>query len=225
MVSVEPAGEGGARICGKGRAGQICRAVRRIRRRGKFAVSFWPAAAVLVLSAMLLDGCTAWLMVAPKLGPITHMPRGPLSLLKGLRGGGFHGTSAAFVKPGSRFAARGNFLGNSRGLAGSNRGGFKSFKASSKGREQAPTLPAGGYKLVIVESPAKARTIQKFLDMSKYVVDSCMGHVRDLPGSAKKVPAELKASFGKILGVDPDNNFNALYVTLEGTFPSMTAPP
>ena len=47
-------------------------------------------------------------------------------------------------------------------------------------RSCASTPP--GYTFVIVESPAKARTIQKFLDLKKYVVDSCMGHIRDLPG-------------------------------------------
>jgi DNA topoisomerase-1 len=73
----------------------------------------------------------------------------------------------------------------------------------------------GGYKLVIVESPAKARTIQKFLDAS-FVVESCMGHVRDLPQKARDVPPELKATYGKMLGVDPDNGFAALYVTMRG---------
>ena len=76
----------------------------------------------------------------------------------------------------------------------------------------------GGYKLVIVESPAKARTIQKFLD-SQFVVESCMGHVRDLPQKARDVPAELKGTFGKLLGVDADNGFAALYVTMSGKEP------
>ena len=49
----------------------------------------------------------------------------------------------------------------------------------------------GGYTFVIVESPAKARTIQKFLDMKKFVVDSCMGHIRDLPGNYKHMSLEL----------------------------------
>jgi DNA topoisomerase-1 len=74
---------------------------------------------------------------------------------------------------------------------------------------------SGGYKLVIVESPAKARTIQKFLDAS-FVVESCMGHVRDLPQKARDVPPELKGTYGKMLGVDPDNGFAALYVTMKG---------
>uniref|UniRef100_A0A0C3UB14 DNA topoisomerase n=2 Tax=Guillardia theta TaxID=55529 RepID=A0A0C3UB14_GUITC len=69
--------------------------------------------------------------------------------------------------------------------------------------------------MVIVESPSKAKIIQSFLD-SLYVVESCMGHVRDLPQSAKSVPPELKARFGKVVGVDPDNHFEPLYVTLPG---------
>jgi DNA topoisomerase-1 len=71
---------------------------------------------------------------------------------------------------------------------------------------------------VVVESPAKARTIQKFLESmgGSFVVDSCMGHVRDLPSNAKDVPATHRARFGKMPGVDVDNGFKSFYVTLEG---------
>ena len=55
--------------------------------------------------------------------------------------------------------------------------------------------------LVVVESPAKATTINKILGKD-YLVKSCMGHVRDLP------PKEL--------GVDVDNDFNPRYVTIRG---------
>jgi DNA topoisomerase-1 len=55
-----------------------------------------------------------------------------------------------------------------------------------------------GKNLIIVESPSKAKTIEKFLG-SKYVVKASMGHLRDLPA--------------KSLGVDIENNFKAKYVT------------
>ncbi|MFK7984863.1 MAG: type I DNA topoisomerase, partial [Sandaracinaceae bacterium] len=65
--------------------------------------------------------------------------------------------------------------------------------------------------LVIVESPAKARTIAGYLGNS-YVVESSIGHIRDLPRSAKDVPAQYKKEPWARLGVDVDNDFRPLYV-------------
>lgn len=69
----------------------------------------------------------------------------------------------------------------------------------------------GNKKLVIVESPTKARTIRKFLDKN-YIVESCMGHIRDLPQSAKDIPAKLKKEKWAQLGVNTEKNFSPLYV-------------
>lgn len=66
--------------------------------------------------------------------------------------------------------------------------------------------------LVIVESPAKARTIAKFLG-NGYVVESSIGHVRDLPKNASEIPAKYKQESWSRLGVNVDNDFQALYVT------------
>ena len=65
--------------------------------------------------------------------------------------------------------------------------------------------------LVIVESPAKARTISGFLG-SDYVVESSVGHIRDLPRNAADVPAAHKGEPWARLGVDVDNDFKPLYV-------------
>ncbi len=65
--------------------------------------------------------------------------------------------------------------------------------------------------LVIVESPAKAKTIARFLG-DDYMVESSVGHIRDLPGSAKEIPAAYKGEAWARLGVDVDNDFKALYV-------------
>ena len=65
--------------------------------------------------------------------------------------------------------------------------------------------------LVIVESPAKARTIAGFLGKD-YVVESSIGHIRDLPRSAGDVPAALKKAPWARLGVDVENGFKPLYV-------------
>ena len=70
---------------------------------------------------------------------------------------------------------------------------------------------AQGTPLVIVESPAKARTIGKFLG-SKYKIEASIGHIRDLPGDASEVPAALKKEKWAKLGVDVDNDFKTLYV-------------
>jgi len=65
--------------------------------------------------------------------------------------------------------------------------------------------------LVIVESPAKARTIARFLG-SEFVVESSVGHIRDLPKDATEIPAAQKGESWARLGVDVDNGFKPLYV-------------
>lgn len=66
-------------------------------------------------------------------------------------------------------------------------------------------------RLVIVESPTKAKTIRGFLPAG-YQVLASMGHVRDLPESASEIPAAHKGKAWARLGVDVDNNFAPLYV-------------
>ena len=68
-----------------------------------------------------------------------------------------------------------------------------------------------GSPLVIVESPAKAKTIAGFLG-SDFVVESSIGHIRDLPGSAAEVPESHRGLAWAKLGVDVDNDFAPLYV-------------
>ncbi len=57
-------------------------------------------------------------------------------------------------------------------------------------------------KLVVVESPAKAKTIEKFLGKKSYTVKASVGHIRDLPKSK--------------LGIDVENNFEPQYITIRG---------
>lgn len=66
-------------------------------------------------------------------------------------------------------------------------------------------------KLVIVESPAKAKTISRFLGKD-YEVLASYGHVRDLPSSAAEVPAAVKSQKWAQLGVDVDHDFAPVYV-------------
>ncbi len=69
----------------------------------------------------------------------------------------------------------------------------------------------GRRRLVVVESPAKARTIAGYLGPG-YVVESSIGHIRDLPRSAADVPASHKGQPWARLGVDVDHGFTPLYV-------------
>ena len=71
-----------------------------------------------------------------------------------------------------------------------------------------------GTSLVIVESPAKARTIEGYLG-SGYAVGSSVGHVRDLPDRAKDVPEAQRKRFGA-LGVDVNDGFEPYYVVDPG---------
>jgi DNA topoisomerase-1 len=74
---------------------------------------------------------------------------------------------------------------------------------------------AGGNALVIVESPAKARTIGKYLGPG-YTVEASIGHVRDLPQGAKEIPAEYRGSGWARLGVNVEKDFDPLYIVPHG---------
>ncbi len=69
----------------------------------------------------------------------------------------------------------------------------------------------GGRRLVIVESPAKARTIAGYLGKG-YVVESSIGHIRDMPDKAAEIPAKYRKEPWARLGVNVDQGFEALYV-------------
>ncbi len=75
-------------------------------------------------------------------------------------------------------------------------------KSSSKNKKSA---------LVIVESPAKARTISKYLGPG-FVVESSVGHIRDLPSRAAEIPAELKSERWSRLGVNVEEGFRPIYI-------------
>ena len=65
--------------------------------------------------------------------------------------------------------------------------------------------------LVIVESPAKAKTISRFLG-PEYRVEPSYGHVRDLPQNAKEIPAKIKGEGWARIGVNVEDGFEPVYV-------------
>jgi DNA topoisomerase I len=71
--------------------------------------------------------------------------------------------------------------------------------------------PVSDKSLVIVESPAKAKTIAAFLG-PEFIVESSIGHIRDLPRRASDVPPKYKKESWARLGVDVDHDFKPLYI-------------
>jgi len=68
-----------------------------------------------------------------------------------------------------------------------------------------------GKPLVIVESPAKAKTISKFLGQN-FVIEASIGHIRDLPENKKQLPAKYQSEPWAYLGVNVDSDFEPVYV-------------
>ncbi|NNF43777.1 MAG: type I DNA topoisomerase [Phycisphaerales bacterium] len=93
--------------------------------------------------------------------------------------------------------------------------GSKKKKTTTKRKTSAAAGDARGKHLVIVESPAKAKTINKYLG-SDYIVQASVGHVRDLPAKAPK------GSKQPIPGVDLENNFEPTYEVLPGKKKTVT---
>ena len=79
------------------------------------------------------------------------------------------------------------------------------------GNGSAPRGRAVVRRLVIVESPTKARKIAGYLG-SNYIVESSRGHIRDLPRAAADVPAKYKSEPWARLGVNVDADFEPLYI-------------
>ena len=68
-----------------------------------------------------------------------------------------------------------------------------------------------GKTLIIVESPTKAKTIAKFLGPD-YIIRASNGHIRDLPNNAAEIPANVKKEPWARLGIQTQDQFQALYV-------------
>src|SRR3954453_14157615 len=86
--------------------------------------------------------------------------------------------------------------------------------AGSKGlspQEKPSRRSAAVSTLVIVESPNKVKSIEGYLG-DGYVVDSSVGHIRDLPRNADEVPAEYKGQKGAPLGVNREEGLEPIYV-------------
>ena len=83
--------------------------------------------------------------------------------------------------------------------------------AKTPARKRARAKAARGKQLVIVESPAKAETIGRFLGPD-YVVDASYGHVRDLPARAEERPEAIRGEAWAELGVNVERDFEPVYI-------------
>jgi DNA topoisomerase I len=89
-------------------------------------------------------------------------------------------------------------------LAEGNNGGLGDKRGRGRGNGSAR-------RLVIVESPTKARKLASYLG-ANYIVESSRGHIRDLPRAAADVPAKYKSESWARLGVNVDADFEPLYI-------------
>jgi DNA topoisomerase-1 len=85
----------------------------------------------------------------------------------------------------------------------------------AKRKSTSTNSAGGGHALVIVESPAKARTISKYLGRG-FTVEASIGHVRDLPQGAKQIPAQYKNEPWSNLGVNVHEGFTPIYIIPPG---------
>ena len=83
--------------------------------------------------------------------------------------------------------------------------------SAARGARAGGSVGDGLNRLVIVESPAKARTIAGYLGKG-YVVESSIGHIRDMPDKAAEIPAKYRGEPWARLGVNVDADFEPLYV-------------
>src|SRR5688572_7831420 len=90
------------------------------------------------------------------------------------------------------------------------RPGTSSLTTQAKVDRMADKEQGVGNRLVIVESPAKARTISGYLGAG-YTVASSVGHIRDLPNRASEIPKEKRAKYGT-MGVAIEDEFEPLYL-------------
>jgi DNA topoisomerase-1 len=99
--------------------------------------------------------------------------------------------------------------------------GTEPSSAPPRGGARRRASGGAGTRLVIVESPAKAKTIAGYLGPG-WQVESSIGHIRDLPRSASDVPAAHKGKPWARLGVDVDNGFAPLYIVTPDKRPQVT---
>jgi DNA topoisomerase I len=90
-------------------------------------------------------------------------------------------------------------------------GGAKGRGGAGRGGANGGAGGGGSRRLVIVESPTKARTIAGYLG-DGYVVESSIGHIRDMPDRAAEIPAKYRKEPWARLGVNVDADFEPLYV-------------
>jgi DNA topoisomerase-1 len=126
---------------------------------------------------------------------------------------------SADMRVGKSVPARSKAAGKvaaSDSAVGTGQGATANSAASGNGRNGSAANGNGntghtGTRLVIVESPNKARTIAGYLGKG-YVVESSIGHIRDMPDKAAEIPQKYRGEAWARLGVDVDRDFQALYV-------------